>query len=762
MASGTQVNAEEIASGSLSISPSQPSQSWNAPRILYPGESVSLSVTVESEGSVGGKDYELEGQPQASISGSTTLWTRTDEGGTGFSFQALNAGNQPGSDTVTVSATWKEVSAEGGEGEGEGELDVIEGWAIGFAEGDRAVFTWEMNPRLQFTDGHSEIRFSVSASANGATIDLSEYTVSNTAGWTVESDGYGSTNLITGSVKSTTSGKGVLKIDYNEIEQGRSEDELAFAELDLGIAKIGNEADLAEDRLSDGGTASPPHEMDPGSVVIAPVTGSEAAGSRSKMTLKGNGGTPKEGTFTLKAENSANVAIYESATGGSPITLPRSWNAVDFSETSTLYVGATPFTSGAAAQDGTLTLTYKRPLQTGPTDFDIQDSVRVRLLPVDIDVIYPVTGELSETREQQQGGFVAIRRDSGTPVTKLKLRKLESLQSAQFKLEWQSDKIKIWKDADRTQLVVSDQTTFAASEDTDLYLEGVKKSETQKDVEVGLKVLVGPTTSSSVPLKLTVVRAEVDVFVRTFIPYDWVRIPHPLHQLDVAKGDNRDYDPLLAGTFRTQQAAVIIPFKDLSASNVKTVTAGAESLRIAVNDTGETRHYFWPTSLSNPPPLGILVPAHSGMQLAGSPGYLTAEALADNVVGSQGGNFLTGEGTATTENMHIDDGARSNTDTTVRFHGGAAEPIVIGSAEINWDFNITINIADPVKPRYKITGEQDGFPAYEIYLKTDDPPSADKVTKAYQWKPPIERGVESLFPVLDDEEINPALEGEIK
>ena len=78
------------------------------------------------------------------------------------------------------------------------------------------------------------------------------------------------------------------------------------------------------------------------------------------------------------------MAIYESGTGGSPITLPRSWNAVDFSETSTLYVGATPFTSGAAAQDGTLTLTYKRPLQTGPTDFDIQDSVRVLLLPVEI------------------------------------------------------------------------------------------------------------------------------------------------------------------------------------------------------------------------------------------------------------------------------------------------------------------------------------------------------------------------------------------
>jgi len=79
----------------------------------------------------------------------------------------------------------------------------------------------------------------VCASAKGATIDLSEYTVSDTAGWTVESDGYGSTNLITGSVKSTTSGKGVLRIDYNEIEQGRSEDELAFAELDLGIAEIG-------------------------------------------------------------------------------------------------------------------------------------------------------------------------------------------------------------------------------------------------------------------------------------------------------------------------------------------------------------------------------------------------------------------------------------------------------------------------------------------------------------------------------------------
>jgi hypothetical protein len=312
------------------------------------------------------------------------------------------------------------------------------------------------------------------------------------------------------------------------------------------------------------------------------------------------------------------------------------------------------------------------------------------------------------------------------------------------------------------QAVTSDQTTFSAIEDTDLYLEGVKKSEAQKDVEVGLKVLIGTTASSVVPLKLTVVRAEFDVFVRTFIPYDWVRIPHPLHQFDVAKGDNRDYDPLLAGTFRTQQAAVMIPFKDLSASNVKTVSGGGENIRIAVNDTGETRHYFWPTSLSNPPPLGIFVFAHSGMQLVGSPGYLTGEALADNVVGAEGGNFLTGKAKATTENMHIDDGARSDTDTTVRFHGGAAEPIVIGAAEINWDFNITINIGDPVKPRYKVTGEQDGFPAYEIYIKTDDLPSAEKVTKAYQWKPPLERGVESLFPVLDDEEINPALEGEVK
>ncbi|RYD83400.1 MAG: hypothetical protein EOP84_07925, partial [Verrucomicrobiaceae bacterium] len=283
------------------------------------------------------------------------------------------------------------------------------------------------------------------------------------------------------------------------------------------------------------------------------------------------------------------------------------------------------------------------------TEFNHNASRQVSLLPVDIDVIYPATGELSETREQQQGGFVAVRRDSGTPVTKLKLRKLDSLQSAQFKLVWQSDKIKIWKDADRTQSVVSDQTTFSASQDTDLYLEGVKKSGAQKDVEVGLKVLVGTTASSPVPLKLTVVRAEFDVFVRTFIPYDWVRMPHPLHQFDVAKGDNRDYDPLLVGTFRTQQAAVMIPFKDLSASNVKTVTAGAESLRIAVNDTGETRHYFWLTSLSNPLPSGILVFAHSGMQLAGSPGYLTAEALADNVVGAEGGNFLTGKGTATTE-----------------------------------------------------------------------------------------------------------------
>ncbi|MBB5353875.1 hypothetical protein HNR46_004139, partial [Haloferula luteola] len=53
--------------------------------------------------------------------------------------------------------------------------------------------------------------------------------------------------------------------------------------------------------------------------------------------------------------------------------------------------------------------------------YDPDDIQRQYLLPVDLDIIHPVTGELDEGKQSDptEGGYVAVRRDDETPVTKL-------------------------------------------------------------------------------------------------------------------------------------------------------------------------------------------------------------------------------------------------------------------------------------------------------------------------------------------------------
>ena len=107
-----------------------------------------------------------------------------------------------------------------------------------------------------------------------------------------------------------------------------------------------------------------------------------------------------------------------------------------------------------------------------------------RLLKVDLDIIHPASGELSEAKEDADtgSGIVAIKRDDETPVTELKIHAVESLPAgAKVSLLFtngsgENMRYRIWKDAAMTQPVVNFTTEFDATIDTTLYFEGLKKS----------------------------------------------------------------------------------------------------------------------------------------------------------------------------------------------------------------------------------------------------------------------------------------------
>jgi len=57
------VQAQEIYTGAIAISPSQRTNSWRPTNTLAPGDSAKLSITVAPSGTANGRNYTLHGNP---------------------------------------------------------------------------------------------------------------------------------------------------------------------------------------------------------------------------------------------------------------------------------------------------------------------------------------------------------------------------------------------------------------------------------------------------------------------------------------------------------------------------------------------------------------------------------------------------------------------------------------------------------------------------------------------------------------------------
>jgi len=436
----------------------------------------------------------------------------------------------------------------------------------------------------------------------------------------------------------------------------------------------------------------------------------DSGGTSQRMKLKLNEIEPSGAGGKYRFNSlPVGVSLYEQPQGGSSIDLSA---AIDAGRDHTFYA---EYDTGIHRGSAEISIAWWKEgddPDSVPATLATADSVVI--LPVDMDFLHPATGEMSEERERGKGGLIALSEDGNEIVTELKLRQLNNASSVNFKLVFDSSKVKVWMDRQRTQLFQSDETALKANQDTTLYLEGLKKSNSARDVSIDLRLQIGEKDYPATEAKATVVQAEFKTTIQAFIPYLWVDVPFgwllaPFDGGRVALGDNRGFDSTLERTFRTRHTLVITPFPDLSTSIIKSSFA----------DGSSSTHYRTTTS----------VPEADRSTLHGYTFTDDPEITEGPSPGIVTGPF---------------DKSVKQSDTKVWFNTYLwSYEGVLGymSVPIRWNMSFTFDLTNPAKPKVSLEGERGGFPAHEVYVED----SNDENVPIYRWMPGEERGALDLL-----------------
>ena len=359
-------------------------------------------------------------------------------------------------------------------------------------------------------------------------------------------------------------------------------------------------------------------------------------------------------------------------------------------------------------------------------------AVSLFILKVDLDIIHPATGELDEAREDadQRSGIVAVKRDDETPVTQLKIHASSSLPAGSkvgllfTNGSGENTRYRIWKNADFTDEIISSTTELDATIEHTLYIEGLSKSSAESGESVKQVYTVGTTVFEGDEVKFTVVEAEFDVWLNLFIPVQWGELPFVFDAIPplgrkLFGGDDRGFYELPfenpaddvdreESSSRTHQQITVIPFKDLDSDGIKD---GSKKQAI-----GESHNYLKSESVPFP-------------DQDYSP---TNRLLPDPTVTS------VGTGSVADENMDVSVEFSEGTLNTVYVEFGyeADNPIVDPSLPINWSLRLRLSSSDIFLPEFILTGLQDGFPGYEMYVRdSDGDDGAPEGTVVHQYDP---------------------------
>jgi hypothetical protein len=173
------------------------------------------------------------------------------------------------------------------------------------------------------------------------------------------------------------------------------------------------------------------------------------------------------------------------------------------------------------------------------------------LLPVDLDIVHPATGELAESDQHDatKGGYVAVHRgtvpDAAEPISKLVIRASNGIPRLKWRLHFdRGTKFDLFKDSQLTQYVFSDSTEFDSAQDVTLYFKGHEKSASVGVQSITLMALIDGQSYSTEKVYFTVVEAQIFSEVRFWIREGWIPVPfHPINNPlanKIAGGDDRD------------------------------------------------------------------------------------------------------------------------------------------------------------------------------------------------------------------------------
>lgn len=360
-----------------------------------------------------------------------------------------------------------------------------------------------------------------------------------------------------------------------------------------------------------------------------------------------------------------------------------------------------------------------------------QEAVRIAsidLVPVDLDIVHPATGELAEDREDgtsasPDGGYVSVKRTIGsdviggedvTPITKLKIHTIAGAQSTwKTRIKFSgADRYEIYKDEERTEEVLSEQTEFDATQTTTLYFQGLKKSLSRGGENITMQVKVGNNWVDGDSVKCTVVQSEFLIQIKAFIPYEWTEgeyIPQPLPDPVRGKVAKGDYSATSRPTFKNAFSSKVLfysvaPFRLCH----EVILTPYVDLHYFYQDIEEKRQFTSAPSSDH----YIKATSVDPTELALKNGYLPLTPPIDAT-----GPPVLSPATYSPE-LSLYNSLRANKcalDLTGSGRDGALGIYTDVSPAIDWDVRLEIDSSsNPLQPSFCVKGKHDLYPAYEI------------------------------------------------